>query len=301
MATVRPRLEAAEADLERVAFIEMQADDGYPAGLFLPDDVDAIEQLVEDCGATFVVVDPLTAHLPMEVNSWRDQSVRLALAPLRALAERRRCAVLVIVHLNKGLSVEPLRRVGGSIGIQGAARSALLLARDPGDEARRVLCHFKCNVGPEQPSLLYALDSILLPAANDAPDVETVRLVELGESELGHSDLLGIPADDEARSAMDEAVDFLRDELGNGPRPAKSIRKDAGDAGISPRTLDRAKAALKVTSEREGGIGGEGQWLWSLPDTARLSTPKPLANLGNDLAYLAKTVQPCGIANPQSH
>jgi hypothetical protein len=59
----------------------------------------------------------------------------------------------------------------GSIGTQGAARSALLLARDPGEEARRVLCHFKCNVGPEQPSLLYALDPILLLAMNGAPDV----------------------------------------------------------------------------------------------------------------------------------
>jgi hypothetical protein len=279
-ATVRPRLEAAEAELDRVAFVEMQADDGLPTGLFLPEDVDEVEQLVENCGATLVVVDPLTAHLPAEVNSWRDQSVRLALAPLRALAERQRCAVLVIVHLNKGLSVEPLRRVGGSIGIQGAARSALLLARDPGDDSRRVLAHFKCNVGPEQPSLLYALEPILLPATNGAPDVETVRLLELGESELGHGDLLGGTADEE-RGALDEAVDFLRVELAAGPRPARAIQRDAKDAGVRPETLKRAKKQLGIKSSREGGVADQGAWFWRLPE-APLSGSSTLNALAND-------------------
>jgi hypothetical protein len=265
-ATLRPRLEAAGGELERVGFVEMHAGDGLPTGLFLPDDVTDLEQLVREHSATLVVVDPLTAHLPAEVNSWRDQSIRLALAPLYGLAERQRCAVLVVVHLNKGLSVDPLRRVGGSIGIVGAARSALLLARDPGDDSRRVLAHFECNLGPEQPSLLYKLEGVVLRAENGAPDVGTVRLVELGESELGHSDLLGSAADEEARSALGEAIDFLRDELTAGPRAAKATRKAATDAGISARTLDRAKNTLSVTSKREGGFAGEGQWLWFLPN-----------------------------------
>jgi hypothetical protein len=96
--------------------------------------------------------------------------------------------------------------------------------------------------------------------------VGTVRLVELGESELGHSDLLGSAADEEARSALGEAIDFLRDELTAGPRAAKATRKAATDAGISARTLDRAKNTLSVTSKREGGFAGEGQWLWFLPN-----------------------------------
>jgi hypothetical protein len=184
-ATARPRLEAAQADLDRVAFVEMQADDGLPTGLSLPDDVGELEQLVQECGASLVVVDPLAAHLPAEVNSWRDQSVRLALAPLHALADRQRCAIVLVVHLNKALSAEPLRRIGGSVGIPAAARSVLLLARDPDDgDTRRVLAHVKCNVGPPAPSLLYELEPVLLPATNGFPDVETVRLVEKGEATI---------------------------------------------------------------------------------------------------------------------
>jgi AAA domain len=169
-ATVRPRLEAAQADLERVAFVAMQADDGLPIGLSLPDDVGELEQLVQDNCASLLVVDPRTAHLPADVNSWRDQSVRLALAPLHGLAERQRCAVVVIAHLNKALSVEPLRRIGGSVGIPAAARSVLLLARDPDDgDNRRVLAHVKCNVGPPAASLLYELEPVVLPATNVPP------------------------------------------------------------------------------------------------------------------------------------
>jgi hypothetical protein len=267
-ATVRPRLEAAGADLDRVAFVEMQADDGLPTGLFLPDDTDELERLVEECGAEYLVVDPLTAHLPADVNSWRDQSVRLALAPLHALAERQRCAVVVVVHLNKALSSEPLRRIGGSVGIPAAARSVLLLARDPDDDGRRVLAHVKCNLATLAPSLLDELEPVLLPVMNGEPDVETVRLVEKGESDHQGGDLLGPSStgDSEERGAREEAQEFLRLELAQGPRPAREIAKAARDAGIKERTLDRAKQKLRVRSEREGGIGGEGVWFWRIPE-----------------------------------
>jgi hypothetical protein len=272
-ATARPRLEAAQADLDKVAFVEMQADDGLPAGLYLPDDLDGLESRVEEVSAGLLIVDPLMAHLPAEVNSWRDQSVRLALAPLHALAERQGCSVLVVAHLNKALSAEPLRRIGGSVGIPGAARSVLLLARDPDNEARRVLAHVQCNVAPLAASLLYELDPVLLPASNGDPDVETVRLVECGESDPVGADLLGVERGNATeKSAVDEAMEFLRVELAEGPRSVREVQREARDAGISPRTLDRAKQRLRVTSERQGGIGAEGAWFWSLPGGS-LSTP----------------------------
>jgi AAA domain len=280
--TVRPRLEAAEADLHRVAFLGMQAEDGLPAGLCLPHDADELARLVEAEDAELLVIDPLTAHLPAEVNSWRDQSVRLALAPLHGLAERQRCAVLAVVHLNKALSAEPLRRIGGSIGIPAAARSVLLLARDPDDDGQRVLAHVKCNVAPQAPSLVYVLDPIVLPAVHGAPAVETVRLREVGESAHRGSDLLSAVSggDPEERSARDEAVAFLRDELSEGARPAKEIQEAARDAGVSRRTLERAKQKLRVESVREGGIAASGIWLWRLPEGS-LSPPSDVANLGH--------------------
>jgi RecA-family ATPase len=163
---VLPRLIAAGADLDRVHFDHIQAH-GLPRQLFLPDDVPLLLEMVEAHGVRLVVIDPLTAHLPGKVNSWRDQSIRLALAPLAHLAEASGTAIIVVSHLNKGASSDPLQRLGGSIGLAAAARSVLLLARDPDDPegesgSRRILAQVKTNLGTCSSSLRYQLQTAQL-------------------------------------------------------------------------------------------------------------------------------------------
>jgi len=222
--TIRPRLEAAQADLGRVHNATLRRD-GVDEGFALPDDIDSLDALVDELGARLVVVDPLMAHLPAEVNSWRDQSVRTALAPLYRMATERGCAVLLVLHLNKAKGTDPLHRTGGSIGIPGAVRSALLLARDPDDPdgergQQRVLAHIKSNVSPLAPSLSYEVEPIILPGDER---IETARLQLLGESDHSGHDLLGVEHDPEKRSAVDEAVEFLEAELfGGGREPGAS-------------------------------------------------------------------------------
>jgi hypothetical protein len=266
--TLRPRLEAAGADLELVGFVQMWRD-GFEDGIRLPDDIAELDRLAGEHDARLVVIDPLMAHLPSEVNSWRDQSVRLALAPLRVMAETRACAVVVVVHLNKGTSTDPLSRIGGSMGIPAAARSALLLARDPDDGdsgSRRVLAHTKCNLAALAPSVLCEIETIIVPAHGDRPEVEVPRIVEVGES--GHSgpDLLARDSNassGDQDSALEEAVVFLREELGNGPVEAKRMLAAARDAGISSMTLKRARKG-RVSAKRRGGLGSAGSWWWRL-------------------------------------
>jgi hypothetical protein len=45
--------------------------------------------LVAKTAAKLIVIDPLVAYLPAKVNSWQDQSLRGALAPLAALAQEQ--------------------------------------------------------------------------------------------------------------------------------------------------------------------------------------------------------------------
>lgn len=263
-ATVRPRLEAVGADLGRVHAVEVTRE-GVEDGLRLPDDIDKLDRLVADHRAQLVVVDPLMAHLPENVNSWRDQSVRRALAPLHRLAEAHGCAVVVVAHLNKAAGTDPLYRVGGSIGIGGAARSVILLARDPDDPeddkgVRRVLAHVKCNIAPLAPSLAYRVEPMLLGGDER---VATARLVEHGESGATSAQLLSRREEDEA-PARTEAEAFLRAVLNEGPHAVKEIERQADEAGIAWRTVERAKSNLGVRSRKAEGTR-TGPWVWVLP------------------------------------
>ena len=74
------------------------------------------------------------------------------------------------------------------------------------------------------------------------------------------------------RSERDEAVEFLRDVLSDGPVPAKDIQRSARELGIAHRTLRRAKTELKVRADREG-YGSDGKWLWILPEAAHRCPP----------------------------
>jgi RecA-family ATPase len=107
--------------------------------------VSLIKRGIERVSAGLVVIDPLVAFLPKNVDANKDQDVRRALAPLAVLAERTGAAVVVVRHLNKGTGGKALYRGGGSIGIIGAARSALLVAKDPQDDNQRVLAAQKAT------------------------------------------------------------------------------------------------------------------------------------------------------------
>jgi hypothetical protein len=254
--TVRPRLEAVQADLDLVRFIVIQSDDGLTDGIEIPGDLDSVADEMRRLHARLLIVDPLVAHLPTEIDSHKDQSMRRALAPLYRLAQELDCAVVVCIHLNKAQGMQPLQRLSGSGAFGAAARSVLLLDRDPDDpdgaQGRRcVLAHVKCNDGPEMPSLLYEIEPIVLPAAAEQPEVDTSRLALLGESpHSGRALLASAAASEEDRSALDEATDFLRAELvPDGQRyPAGELFKEAR------KTRDRRSDA---EARPEGGWRGD--------------------------------------------
>jgi hypothetical protein len=68
------------------------------------------------------------------------------------------------------------------------------------------------------------------------------------------------------RGQMDQAITFLRRELANGEVAATRLEEKAKANGISPRTLDRARARLNVTCRRTGFAKSGKSWL-SLPTT----------------------------------
>lgn len=256
--TVRPRLEAADADIVRVHFASMDRD-GLDTPILLPHDVAELGQLVAEKDAKLVVIDPLMAHLSGMIDSWKDQKIREALTPLHAMAEQTCTAVLVVAHLNKGQSSDPLQRLGGSMGIPAAARSVLLLGRDPDDREsdRRVLAQVKNNLGPPAPSLAFAIEPVTIAGAA----VKTAKITKVGTSRHTGSDLL-VTDQPQRGSKLAAATAFLKTELRAGPRSVKALREAAKEVGLSETTLDRARDALEVESTKSRFDGG---WEWSLP------------------------------------
>ena len=66
-------------------------------------------------------------------------------------------------------------------------------------------------------------------------------------------------ADAPARKA---AEDFLRTTLAVGPLAVRQIEAEANAAGLSWRTVRRAKEVLGVKASKTGLDGG---WVWALP------------------------------------
>jgi hypothetical protein len=258
--TIRPRLNAAGADVKRVHLltdVDFVDDKGCPRRRpwSMPQDLDVLKLLVVETGARLVVIDPLTAFLSGSVDSYRDQDVRGALAPLARLAEETGAAVALVRHLNKAGGANAVYRGGGSIGIIGAARSALLLAKDPSDPSgnRKVMAREKGNLAPAWNSLAYELAS--------SEEHGCARVRWLGESAQTAATLLAVPASSEEVTAIDEAAAFLRDALADGPVAQKQIGDEGRKIGISEKTLRRAKKDINVRS-RKLGLGG---WAWELP------------------------------------
>ena len=79
-----------------------------------------------------------------------------------------------------------------------------------------------------------------------------------GKSDLTSGDLLASDCDNETRSDIACAVDFLKAELANGPRLQKEL---VNQSGLGERTLQRAARRISVKRERDGE---RGPWLWSL-------------------------------------
>src|SRR5262249_24231866 len=153
----------------------------------------------------------------------------------------------------------PLYRGGGSIGIIGAARAGLLLAADPDDPAARVLVATKMNLAPMPPALRLRL------AVDAGANYPRGHLA--GESDPPPASLLAIPEDPEARDAaedargaLDEAADFLRSILADGPLPTVEVKRQARAAGVAEVTLRRAKRAVGVKAVKVTTPDGDQQW-----------------------------------------
>lgn len=261
--TIVPRLQALDADLDKIHTLDAVFDEKSGERCFgLRRDVPRLLETTGRFGdVKLVIIDPVTAYLD-GIDSHKNADVRSALLPLQKFAEASGAAVLLISHFNKGSpDGGAMSRVSGSGAFVAVCRSAWLVELDPADTtgATRILAPMKNNIGDDKSGFAFTLESTALDKGLEASRVRFlpgVRHVFADELVRPQASVPSTP------SAVDEAADFLKEYLVDGPILQTKVLTAAIAAGHKKRTVERAKAELGIRSEKSS----QGRSLWRLPE-----------------------------------
>ena len=270
--TLLPRLIAAGADKSRVHFVSGTRTDGElqpfdPA----TDMLQLAEQAARIGNVRLIVVDPVVSAVTGD--SHKNTEVRRDLKPLVDLASAMGAALVGISHFSKGgQGQDPASRVVGSIAFTAVARVVLVAAKVKGEDGqdRRILARGKSNIGPDDGGFEYSIAQVEALPGIQASRIEWGAAVEGSARELLTDPVEGT----EEGNALDSAMRFLRDVLGDDVVPRKAVDAEAEEAGVAQRTLRRAAHSMNVLKKK----GAEGRWYWSLPKVSKTGN---LSNLSN--------------------
>jgi AAA domain-containing protein/uncharacterized protein DUF3854 len=247
--TIVPRFIAAGGDRNNARII------GAGEDFVIPYDLDKLKRAIRQTGAALVIIDPVMSFLADDVNSNSDQQVRRALQPLVDIAEETGAAIILCRHMNKSSGGGPaIYRGQGSIGIIGIVRSGLMVGDHPDREQVFIMAGQKSNLSRPPESLAYRIGSAGIN--NDTAVIEY-----LGVSEVTAQQISATPQDEGERDRLSEARDFLKDILRAGPVPSKRIKAEAIEAEMSWRTVERARASLKIQAFKDSETL---RWMWTL-------------------------------------
>jgi len=231
--TIRPRVDAAGADVHRVDLIQAVTDVDRETNkpttrmVSLKRDLKAVSELVRP-DTRLLLIDPISAYLN-GANSHNNSEMRSLLAPLAKLAVRSGLAIVGITHLNKGGgNSSALYRTSGSLAFVAAARAVFLVTKDRDDPSRRLAVPVKNNIAPDSTGVAYSV----IEAENGSPvlawepDPVTITADEAMSTES-----------DEVRSERGDAKEWLASELVGRPRKVQVLKHRANQANagwVSP-------------------------------------------------------------------
>jgi putative DNA primase/helicase len=267
--TLIPRLMAAGADLKKIHFLTgTKAEGGDDEALFdLGRDIPALRKaLKEHPNIRILIIDPLTAYLG-PIKAKENSEVRRVLAPLVKLIEETGVLAVGNNHLNKSAG-KALYRVLDSIAFVALGRIVHLVIKDADNPDNRKFICDKTNIGSKPLGLTYILQKTWITAPETGEEIETSRIC-WGTQHIDESadEALG---DSTEPTHKDEAIDFLRKLLTDGPLPVTDIEAEAQAARLlgesqsisQSKPFRSARNALGIVTEK---VGLQTGWVWSLP------------------------------------
>jgi putative DNA primase/helicase len=255
--TVKPRAEAAGANVSLLhVFSSTLLKGGKLSRFTLGSDLDMLGIAIKRVSAALVCIDAITSYMgKIENNSTPD--VRAVLDPIADWAEAHKVAVLGVTHPPKAAQKNAIRQFTGSFAYVAAARLAFYVTKEP-DSNRTLLLSVKNNIGQKALGRAYRI------AIRDVSHGIVAPYIQWDDAPVDYTADQAIAANNVAMkggSAMDDAKDFLREFLKEGPADAEAGTKAAKAQGISERTLYRARKALGVEAKKDGY---QGEWKWHL-------------------------------------
>ena len=261
---IRPRVDAAGADLSRILLCEGTAGgkrDDEPAAMYLEHDIAQLRRALDDMpDCRLIVFDPLPDYIRADENS--SAEVRAAIMPLQRLAQEKNVAVLAVLHQNKKNDLSAVQRIAGSAAFTQVARCVLSIGDHPEDKEgglakRRVMLVAKANNTERDVGQAYRL----VPRAGSQVAIEWIDgLLNMSADELTRKPSGGRGADER----RGDAVDALAELLAGGERRADEVKEIFEGMGLNRRQLDHAKRTLRIRPRQI--ITKEGRyWVWGLP------------------------------------
>ena len=235
--TVKPRLESAGADCTRVMVI-----DESDKSLSMVDE--RIEEALKTTKAKLLILDPIQAYLGGGMDMNRANEARDMTKRLGALAEKYKCAIVLIGHMNKAGGTKAAYRGIGSIDFYAVARSVLLVGRIEGEPNLRAMVQIKNNLAAFGHSKAFELSE------------SGFRWI--GDYEITADEVLGGIAP--KVNKQDRATALLK-ELAENHRmlPSKEIFEIAEEENISKRTMENAKQERGLKAKKIKDV-----WYWVL-------------------------------------
>lgn len=225
--TIRPRLDAAEADISKVHIVQGVAREGASVDMFQLDaDISGLRDRAQEIGdVRLIIIDPPSAYLGSKVDSYKDSDVRRVLMPLGNLAQETGAMILLIVHLNKRTDGGAQQRFSGSTAWTAAPRVGFMVVEDPLTK-QRLMLPVKNNIGDDRLGYQYHIAEKLIQFGGQT--FKSSHIVWDQTTNRSVAELIALPKAAKT-SAVDDAKTFLEDELANGPVRVEKITVAAKD------------------------------------------------------------------------
>lgn len=249
---IRPRLEAAAANIDRIGYAAIPTGNGERRSPRLPSDLRRIWDLMGKMGASMLIIDPLPSAMEDAHDLSSEAGCRAITDPCNKIASENQWHVLLTRHLRPNPMVDVRHAGYGHAALGNASRAIGRVDIDPNDRNRRLWSVVALNATKVRVTLAFTLRDSL----HGACEIEWTGTSKLTAQQIAESQM-----DEVALDEMNDAQMVLICNLQAGPVKFVDLMREAQKYGVKDYGLRRAAKKLECTKHPDGsGPGSHMEW-----------------------------------------